>query len=73
MKTVEVNRPDEDRRRAGRALLERLEARACAKSHIESVESHLLVHIVPFFGDKPLDRIHEDDVTRCSAPISAPV
>jgi hypothetical protein len=49
---------------AGRALLERLEARACAKSHIESVESHLRVHIVPFFGDKSLDRIHEDDVTR---------
>ena len=52
---------------AGRALLERLEARGSAKSHIESVESHLRVHLVPFFGDKPLDRIDEDDVTRFAA------
>jgi integrase len=49
---------------AGRALLERLEARSSAKSHLETVESHLRVHIVPFFGDKALDRIDEDDVTR---------
>jgi integrase len=49
---------------AGEALLARLEARACAKSHIETVESHLRVHLVPFFGNRPLDRIDEDDVTR---------
>jgi hypothetical protein len=53
---------------AGRALLERLEARGSAGSHIEGVESHLRVHIVPFFGEKPLDRIDEDDdVTRFAA------
>ena len=45
-------------------LLARLEARACAKSHVESVESHLRVHLVPLFGDRALDRIDEDDVTR---------
>jgi integrase len=57
---------DRDRtiRAAGEALLAHLEARGCAKSHLESVESHLRVHLLPFFGDRPLDRIAEDDVTR---------
>jgi hypothetical protein len=49
---------------AGQALLARLEARACAKSHIETVESHLPVHLVPFFGNRPLERIDEDLITR---------
>ena len=52
---------------AGRSLLERLEARGSARSHIEGVESYLRVHVVPFFGEKPLDRIDDDDVTRFAA------
>ena len=35
-----------------------------AKSHVETVESHLRVHIVPFFGIRPVDRIEEGHVAR---------
>lgn len=48
----------------GRALLGQLEAKGCSKSHIETVESHLRIHLVPFFGDRPVDRIGEEHVTR---------
>ncbi len=49
---------------AGQALLARLEAKGSSKSHVETAESHLRVHLVPFFKDKPLDRITDTDVTR---------
>jgi integrase len=49
---------------AGQLLLRRLEAKGSARSHVETVESHLRVHLVPFFKAKPVDRITEDDVTR---------
>jgi integrase len=49
---------------AGQALLAQLEARGCSRSHRETAESHLRVHLVPFFRQKALDRIGEDDVTR---------
>jgi integrase len=52
---------------AGRAFIEQLEARGRSKSHLETVESHLRVHLVPFFGDRALDRIDADDVTRLLA------
>ena len=48
----------------GVALLGHLEAKGCSKSHRETVESHLRVHLVPFFKGRSLDRITEDDVTR---------
>jgi DNA-binding NarL/FixJ family response regulator len=48
----------------GVALLGHLEAKGCAKSHRETVESHLRVHLVPFFKGRSLDRITDDDVTR---------
>jgi integrase len=48
---------------AGIALLTQLEARGASKSHRETVESHLRVHLVPFFKEKSLDRIAEEDVT----------
>jgi hypothetical protein len=35
---------------AGAALLVQLEVKGCARSHLETVESHLRVHLVPFFG-----------------------
>lgn len=38
--------------RAGQAFVEQLEARGRAKSHVETVEAHLRVHLVPFFADK---------------------
>jgi integrase len=49
---------------AGQALLARLEAKGSSRSHVETAESHLRVHLVPFFKDKPLDRITDTDVTR---------
>ena len=44
--------------------IEALEAKGRARSHVQSVESHLRVHLEPFFKEKPLDRIGEADVTR---------
>jgi integrase len=49
---------------AGQALLEQLEAKGRAKSHLQTVESHLRVHIAPFFKEKPIDRVTHSDVTR---------
>src|SRR3954447_9135845 len=49
---------------AGNAFIETLEAKGRAKSHVQTVESHLRVHLEPFFKEKPLDRIAEADVTR---------
>ena len=48
----------------GRRSSAQLEARGCARSHIETAESHLRVHLVPFFGEKALDRVRDADVTR---------
>jgi hypothetical protein len=48
----------------GLALLAQLKARGSSRSHRETVESHLRVHLVPFFKDRSLDRISGDDVTR---------
>ena len=49
---------------AGRAWIEALEAKGRSKSHVQTVESHLRVHLEPLFKEKPLDRIGEVDVTR---------
>jgi hypothetical protein len=49
---------------AAEALRQQLEARGSSRSHLETVESHLRVHLCPLFGDKPIDRITEADVTR---------
>src|SRR3954468_1526748 len=58
--------PDRERTiaAAGRAFVEHLEARGRSKSHVETVESHLRVHLLPFFGDRPLERLSSDDITR---------
>jgi hypothetical protein len=58
------NEPDRTVATAGAALLVQLEARGASKSHRETVESHLRVHLLPFFKARPLDRIGDDDVTR---------
>jgi integrase len=49
---------------AGKAFVEQLEARGRAKSHVETAESHLRVHLVRFFGDRPIGGISAADVTR---------
>jgi integrase len=52
---------------AGRAFVEQLQARGRSKSHVETVESHLRVHLVPYFAERPIDRIGADEVTRLLA------
>ena len=65
MQTVQVTSdPERTMAFGGQALLARLEAKGSSRSHIETAESHLRVHLVPFFSDKPLDRITDTDVTR---------
>jgi hypothetical protein len=59
-----ITDPDRTVATAGQALLDHLEAKGRARSHIESVESHLRVHLVPFFGDRPIDRIDDGQVSR---------
>ena len=65
IQTVQVTSdPERTLALAGQALLLRLEAKGASKSHVETYESNLRVHLVPFFKDKPLDRITDTDVTR---------
>jgi len=59
-----VSDPERTVETVGQALLMQLEGKGSAKSHIETAESHLRVHLVPFFKDKPLDRIGDADVAR---------
>jgi hypothetical protein len=55
----------------GGALLAQLEAKGRSRSSIQSVETHLRVHLVPFFGERSVDRLTEDDVNRLLAPTQA--
>jgi hypothetical protein len=48
----------------GAALVASLEAKGRSRSHIQTVETHLRLHLIPCFGDRSVDRITEDDVTR---------
>ena len=50
-------------------LLAHLEARGRSRSHIETVESHFRVHLLPFFGGKALTRIAAGDVERLLARV----
>ncbi len=54
----------------GQHLLDALTAKGRAPSHLESVESHLRVHLDPFFGVRPIDRIDESQVTRLMARLA---
>jgi integrase len=65
MSTTVALAPDPERTIAllGAALLARLDAKGRSRSHIETVETHLRLHLVPFFGDRSIDRITEDHVT----------
>jgi integrase len=52
---------------AGVRLLEHLEALGRSKSHRETVESHLRVHINPALGRLPIDRLDDERITRLAA------
>jgi integrase len=49
-------------REAGERLIGHLEALGRKKSTIEGYRSALNVHLAPFFGDRPLDRIGREDI-----------
>jgi len=58
-----TSRPSRTITIAGTLFTEHLQAKGRSRSHLETVESHLRVHLVPFFGDRPVDRIDETHVT----------
>ena len=49
--------------------LDALTAKGRSRSHVETVESHIRIHIVPFFGRRAIDRVDEDVVTRFVAAL----
>jgi integrase len=51
-------------REAGERLIDHLEALGRKKSTIEGYRSAVNVHLAPFFGEKPLERITREDVER---------
>ena len=54
---------------AAQLHLDALIAKGRSRSHIETVESHIRIHIVPFFGSRAIDRVDEDVVTRFVAAL----
>jgi integrase len=62
-----VSNPSRTVADAGRALLEHLEAVGRSKSHRETAESHLRVHIEPAIGRIPIDRLDDERITRMVA------
>ena len=48
----------------GRELLERLASKGRSRSTLEAVESHVRVHLDPFFGDTPIEKIGRLDIER---------
>jgi integrase len=48
----------------GDLLTARLISKGRKKSHTDSIDSHLRIHLAPFFRDKPINRIEAADVER---------
>ena len=56
--------PDRTVADVARLHLDALAAKGRSRSHLETVESHIRVHVMPHLGARPIDRVAEDDVTR---------
>jgi integrase len=56
--------PDRTLAHVARLHLDALAAKGRSRSHLETVESHIRVHLLPQFGTRPIDRLDEDDLTR---------
>jgi integrase len=61
---VVTSAPDRTFALAAGLHLEALTAKGRSRSHVETVESHIRVHLVPYFGTRPIDRLDEELVTR---------
>jgi len=48
----------------GSELLERLASKGRSRSTLEAVESHVRVHLDPFFGDTPIEKIGRVEIER---------
>jgi Phage integrase central domain len=51
----------------GKLHAAKLAGKGRKRSHVETFESHLRVHLAPFFGQTPIDRIEPADVERLMA------
>jgi integrase len=54
----------------GRLHAARLTAKGRKVSHVQSFESHLRVHLAPFFGSTPINRIQTGDIERLIAHLA---
>src|SRR5688572_6148043 len=54
--------PDRTVAAVARLHLDALIAKGRSRSHVEAVESHIRIHIGPRLGDRPVDRVGEDEV-----------
>jgi integrase len=54
----------------GRLHSAKLAGKGRKRSHVETFESHLRVHLAPFFGQTPIDRIEPADVERLMARLN---
>lgn len=55
---------------AGQLLLERLETKGRRRTTLEAYESHIRVHLSPFFGKQRLDRIGRREIEAFLSMIS---
>jgi integrase len=53
----------------GKLHAAKLAGKGRKRSHVETFESHLRVHLAPFFGQTPIDRIEPADVERLMAQL----
>jgi integrase len=51
----------------GKLHAAKLAGKGRKRSHVETFESHLRIHLAPFFGQTPIDRIEPADVERLMA------
>ena len=64
--TADPNRTVEH---VGRLHAAKLPARVARVSHVETFDSHVRVHLTPFFGETPISRIETVDVERLMAKL----
>jgi hypothetical protein len=63
-KVVVASAPDRTFALAAALHLEALTAKGRPRSHVETVESHVRVHLLPYFGSRPIDRLDYEQITR---------